>query len=163
MSKRNIFLILAVFIGACIAFYYYHKYRIVPAIDIKKLELFTTDGKPFDYNSLAGKKLVVSFYASWCGNCLHELKEISKIKNTELSDIEIVCITDDPVEKIEAYRQSTGYPYLFIKLNKQFPEIGIHSIPVTYIVNEKLEVVEEYLGYVDWKDASTVNHIKSLY
>lgn len=163
MSKRRILQLITLVIGASIAFYYYHKYRIVPSIDIKKLELFTTDGQPFDYSSLAGKKLIVSFYASWCGNCLHELKEISKIKNTELNGIEVVCITDDPVEKIEEFKQRTGYPYLFIKLNKTFPEIGVNSIPVTYIVNEKLEVVEEYLGYIDWKDASTVNHIKKLY
>jgi peroxiredoxin len=162
MQKKWICALL-VLLGALIALFYYNKYKMVPSIDIQKLEIVNEAGETFDINSLKGKKLIISFYASWCGNCIEELREINKIKETELKDIEVVCLTDESLEKLNGFKERTGYPYLFLKLKKQFPEIGINSIPVTYIVNEKMEVVEEYLGYIQWNDASTVNYIKGLY
>jgi peroxiredoxin len=163
MAKNRLFLVILLAGAGLIGFYLYHKYRMVPDIDVKKLEIIDEHEEVFDINSLKGKKLIVSFYASWCGNCLEELRDINKVKNTDLSDIEVVCLTDEPVEKLIGFKERSGYPFLFLKLKKQFPEIGINSIPVTYIVNQNLEVVEEHLGYIDWTDASTLNHIKSLY
>ena len=162
MQKKWIYTLLAL-IGGLIALFYYNKYKMVPSIDIKKLEIINESGERFDINSLRGKKLIVSFYASWCGNCLEEMQEINKIKNTELKDIEVICLTDESIEHLIQFKESKGYPFTFLKLKKNFQDINIYSIPVTYIVNEKMEVVEEYLGYVDWNDPSTVNYIKGLY
>lgn len=162
MEKKWIYSLLAL-LGGIIALFYYNKYKVAPSIDLSKLEIVTETEQPFNMSQLKGKKLIVSFYASWCGNCLEELKDINKIKNSDLNDIEVVCLTDESIEKISQFKEKTGYTFLFLKLKKNFPDINIYSIPVTYIVNEKLEVVEEYLGYVDWTDPSTLNHIKSLY
>lgn len=162
MQKKWIYALLAL-LGGLIILFYYNKYKVAPSIDITKLEIVTETEQPFSMSQLKGKKLIVSFYASWCGNCLEELRDINKIKNSDLSDVEVVCITDEPVEKITQFKERTGYTFLFLKLKKNFQDINIYSIPVTYIVNEKLEVVEEHLGYVDWTEASTLNHIKSLY
>jgi cytochrome c biogenesis protein CcmG/thiol:disulfide interchange protein DsbE len=162
MNKRLIFAIFGLVL-ALVVMYYYKKYKVAPTIDLNKLEIVDENGQPFNISGLKGKKLIVSFYASWCGNCLEELQEINKIKNTELNDIEVVCITDESLEKLRSFKEKKGYPFLFLKLKKQFPEIGINSIPVTYIVNQKLEVVKEVLGYIQWNDPSTLNHIKSLY
>lgn len=162
MQKKWIYALLAL-LGGLIILFYYNKYKVVPDIDLTKLEIVTETEQPFNMTQLKGKKLIVSFYASWCGNCLEELKDINKVKQSDLSDIEVVCITDEPIEKIAQFKERTGYTFLFLKLKKNFQDINIYSIPVTYIVNEKLEVVEEHLGYVDWTDPSTLNHIKSLY
>ena len=162
MQKKWILSLLAL-LGGLIILFYYNKYKVAPSIDITKLEIVNDSGQNFDMNSLKGKKLIVSFYASWCGNCIQELKAINKIKDTELKGIDVICITDESLEKLTGFKERSGYPFLFLKLTKQFPEININSIPVTYIVNEKMEVVEEYLGYIEWDDPSTVNHIRSLY
>lgn len=162
MQKKWIYALLAL-LGGLIILFYYNKYKVAPTIDLTKIEITTDTEQPFSMSQLKGKKLIVSFYASWCGNCLEELKDINKVKQSDLSDIEVVCITDESLEKIAQFKERTGYTFLFLKLKKNFQDINIYSIPVTYIVNEKLEVVEEHLGYVDWTDASTLNHIKSLY
>lgn len=162
MRKRLIFAGFGVIL-AFIVFYFYNKYKMVPSIDIQKLEIVNEFGQPFNINNLKGQKLIISFYASWCGNCLDEMKDINKIKKTELKDIEVICITDESLEKLTAFKEAKGYPFLFLKLKKQFPEIGINSIPVTYIVNQKMEVVKEVLGFIQWDDPSTLKHIKSLY
>ena len=162
MSKKLGYLIIVT--AAClIALFYYNKYRIAPSVKFTELRLIDAEGKAFDFNSLKGKKLVVSMYASWCGNCIQELKVINKIKATELSDVEIICITDESIEKLLNFKENTGYPFTFLKMQKHFPDIGINSIPVTYIVNKNLEIVKEEVGYIEWNDPSTLNYIKGLY
>jgi peroxiredoxin len=162
MQKKWIYALLAL-LGGLIILFYYNKYKVAPTIDLTKIEITTDTEQPFSMSELKGKKLIVSFYASWCGNCLEELRDINKVKQSDLSDIEVICITDESIEKISQFKENTGYTFRFLKLKKNFQDINIYSIPVTYIVNEKLEVVEEHLGYIDWTDASTLNHIKSLY
>jgi len=162
MSKKLINLFLLI-IAALVAIYFYNKYRVAPDLKLNELGLVDENGTSFDINTLKGKKVVISFYASWCGNCLEELDIINKIKDKELSDVEIVCITDESLEKLNKFKSNSGYPFKFLILNKRFPDIGIHSIPVTYIVNKDLQIVKEQVGYLHWDDPSTLNHIKGLF
>lgn len=162
MSKKliNLFLLL---IAALVGIYFYNKYRVAPDLKLNELSLVDGNGSGFNINTLKGKKVVISFYASWCGNCLEELEVINKIKDKELSDVEIICITDESLEKLNKFKSNSGYPFTFLKLDKRFPDIGIHSIPVTYIVNRDLQIVKEQVGYLHWDDPSTLHHIKGLF
>jgi hypothetical protein len=47
-------------------------------------------------------------------------------------------------------------------MNQSFNQIGIHSIPTSYVLNREQEVKKETVGYIDWKDASTREHLKKL-
>ncbi|MBA2613649.1 MAG: TlpA family protein disulfide reductase [Bacteroidetes bacterium] len=161
MNKKRITLIILV-IAALIGFYFYNKYNMAPSIDFNKLTLSDLNEKPVKFSSFKGKKMVVCFSASWCGNCLDEMKEMNAIKDVQLSDVEIVIISDEPLEKIMSLKERTDYPFTFLKMNQQFNDIGIFSIPTSYIVNTNLEVKKETVGYVDWTDASTVEHLKKL-
>lgn len=156
----NLFLLI---LGLLIALYFYNRYEVAPEIQLNQLQLQDEKGSVFKFESLKGKKLVVAFYASWCGNCIEELKEINKIRNSELRDVEIICITDESLDILNDFKNKTLYPFTFIKLKTRFSEIGIFSIPVTYIVNQDLKIVKEQVGYLHWDDPSTLNHIKGLF
>lgn len=156
----NVFLVL---LGVLVALYFYNKYRVAPSINLEQLDVLNEKGTKTSLNQWKGKKIVLSFYASWCGNCLEELEIINKIKNTELQDVEVICITDEPIEKLIAFKSKKGYPFTFLKLNNSFSEIGIHSIPVTYIVNQDFQIVKEQVGYIHWDNPATLNHIKGLF
>ena len=149
-------------IAGFIGFYFYNKYNNAPKIDFNKLSLFDLNQQPVKFESFKGKKLVVCFSASWCPNCLDEMREINDIKNVELSDVDVVIISDESLEKIMSWKERTDYPFTFLKMNGNFNDIGIFSIPTSYIVNTKLEVKKETVGYLDWKDPSTVEHLKKL-
>ncbi|MGZ3931163.1 MAG: TlpA family protein disulfide reductase [Bacteroidia bacterium] len=161
MSKK-LFPILIVVLIALGGLYYFNRYVAAPSIKLGELKLYGTDGLHFDINSLKGKKTVIFMYASWCGQCRQELEAVSTIRDTQLGDVEIVCISDEPMEKVVAFKENKNYPYTFLKMEQGFNDIGIYSIPVTYFVNGNLQVVEEKLGYIPWNDEATVIHLKSL-
>jgi thiol-disulfide isomerase/thioredoxin len=161
MPKKLIFIFILI-LAACIAFYFYNKYRIAPSVNVSKLPLVTLDGKPFDFYSLKGKKVIISFSASWCGNCIREMNALKKIKDSELAGIDIVIIDDEPMETVIKFKNNRDYPFTFLKLNAEFPTIGINSIPVTYFYNSQQKITGNEVGEIEWSDPSTREHFKQI-
>jgi len=161
MNKKFIFIIILI-IGGLIGYYFYKKYNIPPSINFNKLELFDLQSQKINFNDFKGKKILISFGASWCGNCIDELNTLKKIKDKNLADVEIICISDEDVETISAWKKRKEYPFTFLKLNTNFNAINIFSIPTSYIVNTKLEVVKQTVGFIDWEDESTREYLKKL-
>jgi thiol-disulfide isomerase/thioredoxin len=151
MSAKRIYSLLAFFIAFLIGMYVYNKYHVAPKIDISKLEIVNANNQKFDIKSLKGKKVIISFYASWCPNCIDEL-----------SDITVLAITDESIEKLVSFRDKKQYPFTFMKLTNPFSDIGIVSIPTVYLVNTNNEIVYDKVGYINWEDESTLSHLKKL-
>jgi peroxiredoxin len=156
--KYLLFLLLA----AILALFLYKKFRVAPSVKFEELHLQNLDGEKIEFGSFTGKKLIVSFGASWCINCIDELNTLKKIKDKELSDVEIIVISDESLDRIAAFRAKKEYPVTFLKMDSEFAAIGIHSIPTTYIFNTKLELKKEEVGYIAWEDTSTLEHLKKL-
>lgn len=162
MTKRTTYIILVIAIIAIVGMYFYNKYNVAPSINIAKLEVIDQDTNTFDIASLKGKKVIVSFYASWCPPCREELKTLNKIKDEKLVGIEILAITDEGIEKLTEFKNKKQYTFTFLTLANPFSKIGINSIPTTYLLNTKGEIVYNNVGYIDWEDESTLQHLTSL-
>jgi thiol-disulfide isomerase/thioredoxin len=161
MNKKWLYtLVLLVLIF--MAFYIYQRYRVAPAVNFNALVLTDLENKPVKFDQLKGKKTVVCFGASWCGNCLEELEELGAVKDSELADVNVVVISDEPVERVQAFAARNSSSFLFLKLHQSFPSIGINAIPVSYILNAGQEVKKVSVGYVNWADPSTREHLKKL-
>lgn len=160
--QKKISLLFVIVLILFAVFYFYQKYRTAPTVDISKLSLVDLSGKPFDINSLKGKKTMVCFSASWCGNCISEMKALKKIKDTELADVEIIIIDDEPLEQVNNFKSSKDYPFTFLKLNQAFPSIGIVSIPVTYFYNAAFKLTADEVGEIEWTDPSIRERYKQL-
>lgn len=161
MNNRKIYTLLLIAVLGLIGLYYFNKYKVAPKLNITQLDIIDSTGAKFDWGTV-NKPAIVSFYASWCGDCIKELKEIDAIKNEKLQDVNIIAVTDESMEKLISFKNRKQYPFTFLKLKKTFNEIGIHSIPVVYLLNTKQEVVYEHVGYINWSDESTLNHLKAL-
>ena len=162
MTKKTTYIILVVTILAVAGMYFYNKYNVAPKIDVTALTVVDQNDTKFDIASLKGKKVILSFYASWCPPCREELKALAKIKNQKLAGYEILAITDESLEKLMEFKNRTQYPFTFLALTKIFSDIGINSIPTTYLLNAKGEIVYNNVGFIDWEDESTFQHLTSL-
>ena len=109
-----------------------------------------------------GRKTILCFSASWCGPCRHELKTIGKIKSTELADVQVLVISDEEPAQVDLFAQSLHPDFVVLKLAKPFADLGIYSIPTTYLLDKNFDVKKESVGYVDWSDPSTLAHLKAL-
>lgn len=161
MPKKFSIILIVLLIGLG-ALYLYNKYRVPPSIDLTKLNLVDLSGKQVDFNQFKGKKTIVCFSASWCPNCIREMNALKKIKDTELADVEIVIIDDEPIEEVIQFKDGRSYPFTFLKLDRPFPTIGINSIPVTYFYDTNLQLKKDEVGEIEWADPSTREHYKQV-
>jgi len=161
MSKKWIYPA-GLVITVLLAFFIYQKYRVAPMLKLNELNLVDVNENPVRLESFKGKKMVVCFSASWCGNCREELNSIAAVKERELRGVEVIVISDESLEKVKRFKEKSEYPFIFLKMDKPFSQIGINSIPTSYILNTDLEVKKETVGYLNWEDPSTLEHLKKL-
>lgn len=143
-------------------FYLYNKYCVAPAINLPALELRSLNQQPYALEQLKGQKVAICMAASWCVNCIDELNELARLDSASLGGIRVVVISDEPFEKIERFQEKHGYPFLFLKLTQPFAAIGINSIPTSYLLNTRFQVVKQSVGALQWSDPSTLKYLKTL-
>lgn len=138
-----------------VVLYQWQKYRLAPKSEIFGLTYTDTSGKPVKLVSYKGKKILFSYYANWCGDCLGEMKTLNEsVEAGNLKDLTIICVSDEPMEKIKRFAKRKNYPFLFWKLDKPFNEINVYSIPVNYLINPAGEITYSKVGAVNWRDPS---------
>jgi cytochrome c biogenesis protein CcmG, thiol:disulfide interchange protein DsbE len=161
MDQKLKYIIFSV-LSILLALYLNNSYRVAPTVDLEKLTLWDMDENPIQLKDKKGQKIILSFGASWCPNCIEELDAIAKLPQSELGGAEVIVISDEPPAKIRAFRDRKAYPFTFLKMEQKFADIGIHSIPTTYIIDTSFEVKDNKVGYINWQDASTREHIRKL-
>lgn len=100
MSKKTTYIILVLALLGVVGLYFFNKYNVPPVLKVAQLDVMDENSAKFDIASLKGKKVIVSFYASWCPACREELEVLNKIKDQKLGGIEILAITDEGIEKL---------------------------------------------------------------
>jgi thiol-disulfide isomerase/thioredoxin len=158
-GKRIGYFMLAVIV-LLVALFYYKKYRVAPSIPLLTQELIDEQNIKTSLEQYKGKPMIISYYASWCGDCRKELKELNEVIDADLKNVRVICITDEEQQKLISFTAAHNYPFQFYRLTKRFSDINIHSIPVTYLVNSKGEVVYNKVGAVKWKDKSFMEFAK---
>ncbi|HXD92294.1 MAG TPA: TlpA disulfide reductase family protein [Bacteroidia bacterium] len=137
--------------------YQYKKYRVAPKQDIVSMVCNDTLGSPVNISSFKNKKIILTFFGTWCKDCLLEMKQLDEAMKNNLKDVQVIAISDEPMEKITHFAQHKKYNYTFLQLPKPFSSIDIYAIPVTYLINTKGEVIYSKVGAINWKDPAVIS------
>jgi peroxiredoxin len=159
MKNRLVLLVLLVAVFLIFLFFY-NRYRTAPQVDLFNLSLVSTEGNPQTLSSFQGKNVMIVFYASWCPDCRVELDALNEIYASRLQNVEVICITDDPIEKMNSFKQKKKYPFHFFRTTTELSALGIFTIPANYLVNSNGEIVFQKVGAIDWNDNSIL--VKTL-
>jgi len=114
------------------------------------------NGKEFSFGNLEDNVLVLHFWATWCPGCTQEMEKLNSLqKILKKERIIILPISEDfkGDAVIKEFYQSYGLTNLtaFIDKNqKLFHELGVISLPTTFIIDSSGQVVAHAKGQVDW-------------
>jgi len=143
-----------------VGIFLFFRYKTVPSLQQDSIIVIDSLGVQHKLAELTTGETFVHFYASWCGPCLRELPEIKAFMETPLGrQINFVFITEDREDQVKTFHERYGFD--IYRLNK-LKDANIYSIPVTYLLNEKHEIVKSDLGSWNWSEENFKNEISTL-
>ncbi|HRG87596.1 MAG TPA: TlpA disulfide reductase family protein [Chitinophagales bacterium] len=142
--------------------YLYNKYRIAPTVAFNALQLVDGNEQPVTLSAYKGQPLLVSFFATWCGPCVHELPSLVQAQQLlHSTNVRVVLISDENNALLNRVRMR--YPGLTVLHSvKELPELDIATIPTTYLLNSKHEDVYKKVGEEDWGSADMITKLQQL-
>jgi len=115
--------------------------------------LTALDGRTFSPADFRGKKLVVTFWASWCGPCRMELPVLAKFYRQTHRDgaaYEVVSISVDsdraPAEAA-ATELKVPFPVLLDPSSKVMAAYGVDAIPALFVIDKDGKVQNGQVGF----------------
>ena len=113
------------------------KRNYVPSIELSSLVLKDVDGRKIDLARYAGNPMVVNFWGTWCGPCRQEFPDFETVKEKYGDRVNFIMVSDEPLDKIAAFKTDNRYTFFYAQSQKSFLELGIPAVPLTYIYDAK--------------------------
>lgn len=138
-----------------VAAFYLWRYRRAPDLDLSTILVTDASGNSESLQSVLADSSLVLFYASWCGPCLKELRELKNVYSEyEKEQVRFFCVTDDPPEKIEVMRANMPESILFLR-TESLKDLGIYTIPASFtVLNGK--ITHKQISALDWRQKKEI-------
>ena len=123
---------------------------------VPSLQLPDLEGRPHTLADYAGRRVVVNFWASWCGPCLEEMPALSAAQARFGGDHPVVVgIAMDTPENVRAYLEAypVNYPILLGRLDdpdsaRQLGD-GASVLPYSVLLDADGTVLASHAGMLD--------------
>lgn len=120
---------------------------------IKPFVIEDANGKKISSTELLAKgPIVIDFWATFCGPCMKELPELSKMQD-KYKEITVIAISNDSPktkDKAKAHVKSSKYSFItaFDDAGTVKKMLNITDIPRTVLINKDSEIVFDHTGYI---------------
>lgn len=132
----------------------HHEYAKVKLIDLK--------GQSINLNNYSGKTIFINFWATWCRPCIEEMPSILNAQNILRNEnIIFLLASSESLEEIEAFKNACTYKLNFTRIENS-EELGIQSLPATFIFNAGGKLVFSETGLRKWDDNNNINLIRKF-
>ena len=144
----------------------YSQSRILPSINVGTLDGNSINIKEIENNN---NPIVISFWATWCKPCKKELNNIAEVYEDwqDETNVKLVAISIDDsrsMSKVGPYINASDWEYdIFLDPNGELKRaMGVSTVPHTFLLNGKKEIVWQHRGYVDGDEDKLFSEIKKL-
>lgn len=137
-----------------------------PKIDLKTLDNTIINTSTFENE---GDLMVVSFWATWCKPCIKELSTIAEEYEDwqDETGVKIIAVSIDDsrnMSKVKPKVNAELWDYeVYCDPNGDLKRaLGINTVPHTFIINDKLEILWQHSGYKDGDEIELYEKIVEL-
>jgi peroxiredoxin len=160
MKSRKIILFIAAFIAFAVGAWYFKSYRMVP--DLKTGgELKNGQGELIEIEHFKGQYVLLSYFQTWCGDCIQELESIDSLQAKVGKDkLRVLMVSDEPWKKINHFKEKYGNTLDFYQSVQSLRSQNIRVFPTTYLLDKNGTIILSKLKIFDWNDNTVIQLIK---
>lgn len=123
-------------------------------------ELTKLDGTNVKLSDLKGKKVILNFWATWCGPCQQEMPDMEAFYNEHKENVEILAVNYTPSEKgggeekVSNFIKEKGitFPVLLDKNIDVTTAYKVITIPTSYFIDTKGVIQDKFIGPMTQKE-----------
>ena len=133
-----------------------------------ELALESISGKQGDLGQYRGKVVLLNYWATWCGPCVHEMPSIYKIYDKWKSkgfDVIAVSMDSEPDSSGNFLKEKIGEaPFVIFRgEDKPISQIfALEGLPLSAIIDKNGIIRFLQLGEVDWNSVEMNHFIEGL-
>ena len=135
--------------------------------DLESLQLKSSfvdlEENNLDLSEFNNGKVVISYWATWCAPCIKEMPSIKRAEEIlEDYGYTFLLVSDETITKISNFKNEMNFDLKFLKSSKSFESLGVYAMPTSYIFDENGEIVETFIGVIEWDSEEIINKLKML-
>jgi thiol-disulfide isomerase/thioredoxin len=126
-------------------------------------ELKSDTNTTLDFRDTQGKVVFINFWATWCPPCIAEMPNLQALYKDYNDKVVFLFITNDDFDTVDKFKTKKGFNFeVFNPLNETPKELKTTSIPRTFIINNKGEIVIDESGAIDWNSDTVRKQLDTL-
>jgi len=137
-----------------------------PPAPAPEFRLKDVNEKSFSLRDYRGKIVLLNFWATWCPSCKLEMPSMETLhkalgnKGLMVFAVNVRESADDVKAFFQEHRLS--FPALLDEDGDAFERFNVWSLPTTFIIGKKGELLGRVIGYRDWGSDQTMGVLQRL-
>ncbi len=137
-------------------------------VGVPEFALPRLDGSRFSFRDLAGKIVILNFWASWCNPCVEEFPSLMKLVEKFGGELTLVAVSADEDKKdMDAFLKAFGLPKPNIEIlwdqeKKTSGLYGVAKIPESFLVGRDQKLIRKVVGIDDWYTEGSILYFADL-
>lgn len=124
------------------------------------------DGKTHQLSKYRGKVVLVSFWASWCAECIYEMPSLQVLSDTLRNDGLVILAVNvgekEPLVRSFAEQNNLTMPILLDSEMDTYRIWPVLGVPTSFLINRRGEVIYSVVGAIEWTEPETLSRIRTL-
>jgi thiol-disulfide isomerase/thioredoxin len=123
-------------------------------------EMSTLEGQTFDPATLKNKVYILSYFQTWCGDCVKEQPQLQQLKQHFGDNLEILMVSDEPVEKLQQFKAKFDAGLTIYHTKKSLKgDLGVRAFPTTYLFSKDGKVLVKKVEGINWYNSEIIDMI----
>lgn len=116
---------------------------------IPDFQLITLDGATVDRDSLAGKPVVLNFWATWCGPCTKEIPALKEVARSGAAKVIAISLDEQGDSQVRSFVKRHRIDYtVLLEGSEVFERFEGWAIPYTLVLDASSTIVSIHHGLV---------------